>query len=80
VGSSREAADDLVRRLARASGATLGLHRFSFTQLAARLAAPTLAVNGLAPGTSLGNDAVAGRAVYEDDWQSASQHPSTACR
>lgn len=65
IGSSREAVDDLVRGLAAASGATFGLHRFSFTQLAARFAIPKLALNGLAPATSLGNDAVAARAVYE---------------
>ena len=65
VGSSREAVDDLVRGFARTSGATFGLHRFSFTQLASRLATPKLAVDGLAPATSLGNDAVAARAVYE---------------
>src|SRR6266566_2621274 len=38
VGSSREAVDDLVRGLAHTSGATFGLHHFSFTRLAARLA------------------------------------------
>lgn len=65
VGSSREAIDDLVRGLAHRNGATFGMHRFSFTQLAARLAALKLALDGLAPGTSLGNDAVAARAVYE---------------
>jgi ATP-dependent helicase/nuclease subunit B len=65
VGSSREAVDELVRGLAQASGATFGLHRFSLTQLAARLATPKLALDGLAPATSLGNDAVAARAVYE---------------
>jgi ATP-dependent helicase/nuclease subunit B len=65
VGSSREAVDDLVRGLAHRSSATFGLHRFSFTQLAARLAAPKLALDGLAPATTLGNDAVAARAVYE---------------
>ena len=37
VGSSREAVDDLVRGFAHTSRATFGLHRFSFTQLAARL-------------------------------------------
>ena len=65
VGSSREAIDDLVRGFVQASGATFGLHRFSFTQLAARLATLKLALDGLAPATSLGNDAVAARAVYE---------------
>lgn len=66
VGSSREAADDLVREVAFTRGATFGLHRFSFTQLAARVAAPKLAEKGLVPGTSTGNDAVAARAVYEE--------------
>jgi ATP-dependent helicase/nuclease subunit B len=65
VGSSREAVDDMVRGFARTSGATFGLHRFSLTQLAARLAAPRLALDGLAPATTLGNDAIAARAVYE---------------
>jgi hypothetical protein len=65
VGSSREAIDDLVRGIATAAGATFGLHRFSLTQLAARLAAPKLAIYGLVPGSSIGNDAVAARAVYE---------------
>src|SRR5215212_955845 len=43
VGASRGAVDDLARAIAAASGATIGLHRFSLTQLAARLAAPILA-------------------------------------
>jgi ATP-dependent helicase/nuclease subunit B len=65
VGSCREAIDDLVRGFPAANGATFGLHRFSLTQLAALLAAPKLARDGLVPATSLGNDAVAARAVYE---------------
>jgi len=65
VGSSREAIDDLVREIATAAHATFGLHRFSLTQLAARLAAPRLAVDGLVPASSISNDAVAARAVYE---------------
>ena len=65
VGSSREAIDDLVRGIATAAGATFGLHRFSLTQLAARLAAPKLALDHLVPGSSIGNDAIAARAVYE---------------
>jgi len=44
---------------------TFGLHRFSLTQFAARLAAPRLALDGLAPATTLGNDAIAARTVYE---------------
>ena len=65
VGPSREAIDDLVRGIATAAGATFGLHRFSLTQLAARLAGPKLALDHLVPGSSIGNDAIAARAVYE---------------
>ena len=46
VGASRGAADDLSRSIAAATGATIGLHRFSLTQLAARLASPSLAADG----------------------------------
>ena len=65
VGASRGAVDDLSRAVASEAGATLGLHRFSVTQLAARLAAPSLAGRGLAPSTALGSEAVAARAVFE---------------
>jgi ATP-dependent helicase/nuclease subunit B len=65
VGASRGAVDDLARAIAAASGATIGLHRFSLTQLAARLAAPVLAAQGLAPVTYLGSEAVAARATFE---------------
>ena len=50
VGASRGAADDFARSVAIRSGATIGLHRFSLTQLAARLAAPILAADGLGTG------------------------------
>src|SRR3954470_2925009 len=65
VGASRGAADDLARRIAADSGATLGIHRFSVTQLAARLAAPVLAAQELAPVTYLGSEAVAARATFD---------------
>jgi ATP-dependent helicase/nuclease subunit B len=65
VGASRGAADDLVRRIARERPATLGLSRFSLTQLAARIAAPKLAGNGVAPSTLLGTEAIAARASFE---------------
>jgi len=65
VGASRGAADDLARSIAASRPATLGLHRFSFTQLAARLAAPVLAARGLAPATYLGSEAVAARATFD---------------
>jgi hypothetical protein len=65
IGASRGAADDLARSFARSQRATFGLHRFSLTQLAARLAATRLASRGLAPATNLGTAAVAARAIFE---------------
>ena len=65
VGASRGAADDLARSIARATGATIGIHRFSLTQLAARLAAPIVAAEGRAPATALGSEAVAARAAFD---------------
>ena len=54
VGASRGAADDLARAIAVQAGATVGLHRFSLTQLAVYLAGPELAAVDLAPVTYLG--------------------------
>jgi CRISPR/Cas system-associated exonuclease Cas4 (RecB family) len=65
VAASRGAADDLARSVAVESGATVGLHRFSLTQLAARLAAPVLAADRRSPATDLGAEAVAARATFE---------------
>ncbi len=65
VGASRHAADDLARSVAIERGATLGLHRFSLVQLAARLAAPILAAERRSPATGLGAEAVAARATFE---------------
>ena len=65
VGATRGAVDDLVRGMAAATGATMGLHRFSLTHLAVRLAAPVLAADGDAPGTYLGGEAVAARAAFD---------------
>jgi RecB family exonuclease len=65
VGATRGAADDFARSLARVRPATLGLSRFSLTQLAARIAAPRLAGRGIAPASSLALEAVAARATFE---------------
>src|SRR5687767_1805706 len=65
VSASRGAADDLARAVAKARGGALGLHRFSFTQLAAHLAAPVLASRGAVPVTRVGAEAVAARATFE---------------
>jgi ATP-dependent helicase/nuclease subunit B len=65
VSASRGAADDAVRQVAIARGGAVGFHRFSFTQLAAYLAAPILAARGYAPATRIGSEAVAARAAFE---------------
>src|SRR5260370_24188869 len=65
IGASREAIDDLVWRLSASMKATFGLHRFSFTQLAARIAMADFARTGLAQSTSLGTEAAAARATFE---------------
>ena len=65
VSASRGAADDLARAVSASRGATIGLHRFSFAQLAARLAAPVLATRGFAPVTLIGSEAVAARATFD---------------
>src|SRR5688572_1133913 len=65
LGASRGAVDDLARAIAMEKGATFGLHRLSFTQLAARLAASGLAAGGQAPASALGYEAVAARAAFE---------------
>jgi len=65
VAASRGAADDLARRVASRRGATIGVARFSLTQLAARVAATRLAGEGIAPTTSLGVEAVASRVAFD---------------
>lgn len=65
VSATRGAADDLARAVACARGAAAGLHRFSFVQLAAHLAAPVLAARGIAPATRLASEAVAARAIFD---------------
>jgi hypothetical protein len=64
VGASREAVDDFVREIADERGASFGLHRFSFMQLVAFLAAGELAEAGTVPGTALGLEAVAARSAF----------------
>src|SRR5688572_30987500 len=65
LGASRGAVDDLARAISLERGATFGLHRLSFTQLAARLAIIELAARNRAPTTALGHEAVAARAAFE---------------
>jgi len=65
LGGSRGSVDDLARAISIERGATFGLHRLSFTQLAARLALMELASRERAPTTTLGHEAVATRAAFE---------------
>jgi len=65
VAASRGAADELARRVAGRRRACVGLHRFTLTQLAARLAAPALTADGLTPCTPLGAQALAARAAFD---------------
>lgn len=65
VGDTRGAADDLVRGFADRRPATVGLQRFSLTQLAARTAMRALARAGRTPSTRLGTEAVAARAAFD---------------
>src|SRR5215467_2683746 len=65
LGASRGSVDDLARVISLERGATFGLHRLSFTQLAARLAVMELASRERAPTTRLGHEAVAVRAAIE---------------
>jgi CRISPR/Cas system-associated exonuclease Cas4 (RecB family) len=65
LGASRGSVDDLARAISLEKGATFGLHRLSFTQLAARLAVMELASRDCAPTTALGHEAVATRAAFE---------------
>ena len=65
LGASRGSVDDLARAISLEKGATFGLHRLSFTQLAARLAIMELAARDRAPTTALGHEAVATRAAFE---------------
>lgn len=77
LGATRGAVDDLARAIALERGATFGLHRLSFTQLAARLAVLELAARERAPATSLGHEAVATRAAFEARSQGALDYFST---
>jgi len=65
IGASRGAADDLARDVARRTGASFGLTRFSLTEVAARAAATALAGARHVPGSTAGAEAIAARAVFD---------------
>ena len=64
LGSTRAAADELARALSLRSKGRMGLHRWTPAQLAAALATPELANDGLAPLSRLGLEALAARSSY----------------
>jgi ATP-dependent helicase/nuclease subunit B len=80
LGASRGAVDDLARAISLERGATFGLHRLSFTQLAARLAVVELASHERAPTTALGHEAVATRASFEARSDNALEYFSPVCQ
>ncbi|MDO8679521.1 MAG: exodeoxyribonuclease V subunit gamma [Acidobacteriota bacterium] len=65
VAASRAAADEFALALAADRGATFGVSRAGFTELAARLAIPALARQGLSPSAPLGDEAVAARVTFD---------------
>jgi ATP-dependent helicase/nuclease subunit B len=65
VGSSRESINRFAQTLSASLKATFGWHRFTLTQLAARLATAEFARRGISHSTALGAEAVAGRSVFE---------------
>ncbi len=62
VGATRGAADEFIRNLP--GDGSFGVHRFTVMQLAAALAAPRLADDGLAGATRLATEALAARVVH----------------
>ena len=64
VGATLDAANELVRRVAKEKGAAFGWHRLTLPQLAAAVAAPALATRGLVPLSQLGTEAVVARLVH----------------
>jgi ATP-dependent helicase/nuclease subunit B len=64
LASSRGAADDFVRRIVIGGGAAFGLHRFSVTQFASRLARRSLADEGRVAITRLAQEAMSANAAF----------------
>ena len=64
VGATLDAANELVRVVAKQKGAAFGWHRLTLSQLAATIAAPALAARGLIPVSRIGTDAIVARLVH----------------
>lgn len=62
VGATVDAANELVRSIAKERAAIFGWHRLTLSQLAASIATPVLAARGLTPLSRTGTEGiVAGR-------------------
>jgi hypothetical protein len=64
IGATLDAANELVRKVAKKKGAAFGWHRLTLPQLAFAIAAPVLAARGLTPLSRIGTDAVVARLVH----------------
>jgi ATP-dependent helicase/nuclease subunit B len=65
VGATLDAANELVRIVARTKGAAFGYHRMTLGQLAATLARPAMAERNAVPLGRMGVEAVANLAVHK---------------
>ena len=70
IGATLDAANELVRDIAKEKGAVFGWHRFTLPGLAAALAAPLLSEKQLAPLSRLGSEAIMARVVYQTKTES----------
>jgi RecB family exonuclease len=64
IGANLDAANELARSIVQTTGAAFGWHRITLAQLAAVLAAPTMAARGIVSVGSLGVEAIVHRAVH----------------
>jgi len=64
IGATLDATNELARAVAQTTGGAFGWHRFTLAQLAATLAAPTMAARGIVPAGRLGVEAIVCRAVH----------------
>ena len=64
IGANLDAANELARAVAQTTGGAFGWHRVTLAQLAAALAAPTMAARGIVPAGRLGVEAIVCRAVH----------------
>src|SRR5262252_1693561 len=64
IGASLDAANELARGVVQTGGGVFGWHRFSLAQLAAALAAPTMAERGIVPVSRLSVEAIVCRVAH----------------